>query len=109
MTASSLKAKELGTGLLSQIKQQILKIPGVPQIREGANIGIEQMKTGVKDPETGKRVQDFSHSIFTPGYYKELAKEKPGQKIINKDLKVERLPGTPSVTPHKTPLKFESY
>ena len=75
-------------------------------VKEGAKIGIEQMKTGVKDPETGKRVQDFSHSIFAPGYYKELAKEKPGQKIINKDLKVERLPGTPSVTPHKTPLKF---
>ena len=105
MTASSLKAKELGTGLLSQIKQQILKIPGVPQVREGADIGIEYMKTGDK----GK--QDYSHSVVAPKYYKTLAKGRPAvqKKIIDKNLKVKTLetePAIPSVTPHKTPLKF---
>jgi hypothetical protein len=105
MTASSLKAKELGTSLLSQIKEQILKIPGVPQVREGAKIGVKYMETGDK----GK--QDFSHSIFAPSYYKTLAKGKPAveKKIIDKNLKVKKLapePAIPSITPHKTPLKF---
>ena len=74
-------------------------------VKEGAKIGIKYMETGDK----GK--QDYSHSIFAPGYYKILAKGKPAveKKIIDKNLKVKKLatePAIPSITPHKTPLKF---
>ena len=62
---------------LAGLKENILKIPGVPQIRKGWKGGTEQMTLD----------KDYSHTVLDPKYYKRIAKEQ-------------------DITPLGTPLQF---
>ena len=88
-------AKALSKDRLQKIKEGLLQLPGVKQLKKGFNVAEDQMT----------RNNDFSHTIFDHQFYKDLAQGKE-KKIINKDLKVQTLPSTPSITPLKTPLQF---
>ena len=79
-------AKALSKDRLQKIKEGLLQIPGVKQLKKGFNIAEDQMT----------RNNDFSHTIFDRKYYQELAKgkkrvlpvkDKKTGKVLVKDKK----------------------
>ena len=93
-------AKALSKDRLQKIKEGLLEIPAVKQLKKGFNVAEDQMT----------RNNDFSHTILDRKYYQELAKGKK-RVLPVKDKKTGKVlvkgrEAIPSITPLKTPLQF---